>query len=113
MGAREEIAAAANTVTGISVSPYYRQGLTTGDGFVSMGPRTRGDNGFGFVVTWFVLVALPQEIKAAEQWLDANLADLMEALEDEVFVQSVSPDTFTFRDGSTTNAVSITGTREA
>ena len=113
MSARTEIAAAANTVSGINVSAYYRQGLKVGGGFVSMGPRQRGDNGFGYVVEWFVLVALPQDLKAAEVWLDANLEALMAAIDTEIVVQSATPDTFTFREGGTTNAVAITGVREA
>lgn len=113
MTAREEIAEAASTVSGVHVTPYFRQLTKAGEGFVSMGPRQRGDNGFGYVVTWIVLVALPQDLKAAEVWLDANLEPLMAAIDTEILVQSATPDTFTFRDGATTNAVAITGVREA
>lgn len=113
MSARSEIAAAASAVTGVNVSPYYRQGLKTGDGFVSLVSRTRGDNGFGYVDTWGVFVAIPQDVKAAEEWLEANLTPLMDALDAEIVVQTASPDTFTLRDGVATNAVNITGTREA
>lgn len=113
MSAREEIAAAASTITGVTVAPFYRQNLKAGSGFVSLISRARGDNGFGYVDTWGVLVAIPQDVKAAEEWLEEHLTPLMDALDAEMVVQSASPDTFTLRDGVSTNAVSITGTREA
>lgn len=113
MTTRADIAAAATLVAGVNVSPYFRQNLKAGDGFVTFVSRARGDNGFGFVDTWGVFVAIPQDVKAAEEWLDANLDTLLAELDVEILVQTVAPDTFTLPGGASVNAVSITGTREA
>ncbi|NGN92648.1 hypothetical protein G5C66_07845 [Nocardioides sp. KC13] len=92
MTAREDIAAAASTVTGLKVTPYYRQNLTAGNGFVRFGERTRPSNGFGWLDTWEIWIASPADIEAAEKWIEANQDALLAALDPaEMLVTSLTP----------------------
>jgi hypothetical protein len=109
---RQAIADAANTVDGINCSAYSRQLEKTGDALVRYSGQLRDENGFGFVVTWDVFVVLPADLKAAEQWLDSNLTTLLEALEEEMTVDSVTPAEITYDTGTARPGVAITGFRE-
>lgn len=112
MSVREEIAKAA-TVDGLTkVSPYYRQSTKAGDGFVQLLELNRGDNGFGFMATWQVVIFVPQDVEAAEKWMENHLQTLIDALEDELIVTNAGPDTALLPSGAT-NTITITGAREA
>lgn len=111
MTTREEIAAAANSVAGLNVSAYFRQSLKTGDGFVRLASRVRGDNGFGWIDTWEVWVALPQDVLAGEKWLETNLQDLMDSLDEELVVTSAAPADLALPQ-ATVNGLIVAGTRE-
>lgn len=88
---RSEIATAA-TLDGITnVSGYYRQNLKPGEGFVRFAGQQRGDNGFGFVKTWEVWIAVPQDLPSAEKWLEANLDALVDSIDTELIVTSAAP----------------------
>ena len=91
MTAREEIAAAA-TIDGLTnVTPYYRQTLTARQGFVRLVSRVRGDNGFGWIDTWQIWLALEQDVVKTEKWLEQHLSDLMAAVDQELVVTSAAP----------------------
>lgn len=107
---REAIAAAASTVDGVDVSPYFRQATRPGSGMVR---RDRSDypSRIGGATTWQVLVLLPQDIATAERWLDANAAALRKAVGTELDVRSVTPQQLAI-DTGTVPAVVIEGTRE-
>lgn len=77
---RAEIAAAANTAAGVKCSPSYSQISRPGHAMVRLGNATRDLSGFGFMVTWQVLIALPQEIAAADKWIDDHATALLDAL---------------------------------
>lgn len=112
MGAREEIAAAASTVDGVTITATYRQTLKAGQGFVKWNGRDRDDSGLGWIDTWQVWVAVPQVVEAAETWLEGHLDDLIEQLDTELVVTSATPADLVL--GSTaTNGLIITGTRPA
>lgn len=111
MTTRAEIAAAATLADVTNVSPYYRQTAKTGDGFVELISRARGDNGFGWVDTWGVWIGLPQDVKAAETWLEEHLGDLMESIDGALTVTTAGPANRVLG-GQVSNGVSITGTRE-
>lgn len=109
---REDIAAAA-TIAGVTnVTPYYRQSTKPGDGFVQLLELNRGDNGFGFMATWQVVIFVAQDVAAAEKWMENHLATLIEELEPELIVTSAGPDTALLPSGAT-NTITITGAREA
>lgn len=112
MTTRDDLAAAA-TLPGVTkITPYYRQSLTTGDGFVRLASRAREGNGFGWVDTWEVWLAVPQNVPAAEKWIEANLDALMGSLDTELIVQSGRPAELVLDDMATVNGLIIAGTRE-
>lgn len=89
MSARDDIATAAS-IDGVSVTPYYRQSMTPGQGCVRFAQAVPGSNGFGFVNTMQVWLALSQDIATAEQWTEANLPALLDALKREWHTTSVT-----------------------
>lgn len=108
--ARLEIAAAASTVEGITVTPNYRQALTQGQGFVRLAHRDRPENGFGWIDTWQVWVALSQDIASAEQFLEGIEDDLLDALGEAMQVNSLTPSELVIDQGSVPGLV-IEGVR--
>ena len=87
---RQAIAEAATTVDGINVTPYFRQTTKAGEGMVRH-DRTAYPNRFGGVVTWQVLVLLPQDIAAAEKYLEDKAPALLEAVSDHLVITSMAP----------------------
>lgn len=87
---REEIAAAADTVAAVSCSARYRQSTKPGDATVRR-DRTDYPDRFGGLVTWQVVVTLPQSFTAAEEWIDANQTDLVAALREVLAVRRAFP----------------------
>lgn len=91
MTAREDIAAAATGTDLVNVTAHYRQSLKPFDGFVRWGGQVQGSERLGYVDTWEVWLALPQDVVAAERWLEANLSTLVAAIDSEVIVTSADP----------------------
>lgn len=111
MTARADLAAAASTVTGIKVTPYYRQNLTTGNGFVRLAARNKPANGFGWLDTWEIWIAGPSEIEAAEKWIEAKQDALLAALEAEMHINSLTPIDLSIGT-TTTPGIVVSGVRE-
>lgn len=113
MSVREEIAAAASLIEGVNVTPYYRQSLKPGDGFVRLGQRGRDGSGIGFIDTWELWLAVSQDIPGAEQWLEANLDDLLVSLGSAMYVTTVTPTELVIgTGGATVPGLIVAGTRE-
>jgi hypothetical protein len=112
VSAREAIAAAASTVDGITVTPYFRQVATPGQGHVRLA-QSAPDSKFprDFVDTWEVVIPLVQDIAAAEKRIDSIRNELLSALAAEMHVVSLVPTELVFDTGSVPGVV-ITGTRE-
>lgn len=110
MSARDEIAAAANTVAAISVRPHYRQSTKPGEGWVRLDHTDYPDK-FGGLVTWQVLVILPQTIGDAEKWIETNQKPLVTALRDALIVRSARPAELAI-DSGTVPVLLIEGQRE-
>jgi hypothetical protein len=114
MSARDDIAAALNGASlGLNITGYYRQSLRPFDGFVKWSGQVQASNKFGWVNTWQVWLALPQDIKAAEQWLDTNLGALVQAFDSEVIVTSVVPAELIVGDGAAVNGLILEGSLSA
>jgi hypothetical protein len=88
---REELAEAANTVEGLDVSPTYRQSLAPKQGLVRFARRDRPQNGFGWLETWQVWIAMAQDLYGAELALEVIQDELMDALGDVMTVTSLVP----------------------
>lgn len=113
MSARTDIATAASTVAGVNVTPNYRQDLGPGQGFVRFEARTRSSNGAGFMNTWQVWLALPQDLVTAETWLEANIDALVDAVSTAMVVTTVTPNELVLGAGNKINGVVIEGARSA
>jgi hypothetical protein len=71
----------------VNVTPY-RRNLTPLEGFVHFVRRVRPPNGLGWMDTWQIWICLYQDAAASEEWLDANLPDLLDALRPHLVVTS-------------------------
>ena len=112
MTTRDELATVATALDGINVTAHYRQSLKPGDGFVKWNGRDRDDSGLGWIDTWQVWVALPQDIGAAETWITDHLGALIEAVDDVLVVTSIIPRELLLGT-KPTNGLIIEGTRPA
>lgn len=111
--AREVLAAAASTVEGISVTPWFRQTTKAGQGMVRLDRRIRDESGLPyFNNVWQVLIVLPQDIAAAEKYLEQKLDALLEALSEQMAVSTATPQQLAI-DTGTVPVVVIEGTRES
>lgn len=108
---RTAIATAANAVLGEKrCAPYYRTSTRPGDAWVSFARRDRDDTGFGYMASWEVRVALPQDLATAERWVDENSDDLADAIAQHLVVTGVVMVTLAFDTGNTPGLI-IEGVR--
>ena len=108
---RQALATAASTVEGITVSPYFRQSTKPGTGIVTLA-RITYPNRFGGVVTWQVLVLLPQDLEQAEKYLEQKVPAIVQALSPELVVTTVTPQEVVLDGGVRLPCVVVEGTRE-
>jgi hypothetical protein len=109
---RQALADAANTVAGVNVHPYYRQGGKTGSGNVVRGTTTY-PNIFGGIVTWEVHILLPVDIESAQKRADELVPLLWTALSEVMAVDEVSFGTSSQDNRSGQPVMVITGHRES
>lgn len=107
---RQEISSAVNTVDGISCTPYHRQSAAAGDASVRFASTNYPDK-FGGIVTWEVVVGLPQDVATAEKFIDSKSPAIRAALAEVITVRRVYPARSTY-DTTQTNVLVIEGTRE-
>lgn len=113
MSAREEIAEAVSaSFTGVVCTPYYTQATNPGAAFVRL-ERIDFPNRFGGVAHWNVVVVLPQDLAAAEAYLEEIIPGLLPALSPHLVVTSVAPQRMEFPDVGALPCVFINGHREA
>lgn len=92
------------------VSPYYRQTLRPGDGWVSLGGWERDESGFSFMDTWELRVVLPQNLRDAEIWIDTHGEPLVNALKPHLTILALTPVTLVMDTGQVPGLV-IQGVR--
>jgi hypothetical protein len=110
---RAELAAAANTVTGVKVTPYHTGATKAGAGGVQL-DRIEYPNRFGGVCFWQVVILLPPDIAAAEKQADALIPLLYDALSPVLAVTSVAFDRIQLdNSGATLPCVIVAGHRES
>lgn len=108
--ARQELAAAASTVTGITGHPKYVQTTRPGSVLVRRN-RTEYPNRFGGVAFWDLYVVGPQDFGASETYFETVVPQLVEALAPVLAVTVVTYQLTDFGQGSIPTAV-ISGHRE-
>lgn len=95
MTARDDLVAAANSVTvggaALNVRPFYVQTTKVGDGWVALARLERDATGLGYMERWQVTVVLHQDVATAEQWVQDNVDQLLDKLEDQLVVTAVVP----------------------
>jgi len=108
---RQAISDAMNTVAGITCSPYYRQVTKAGEAMVRI-DRTVYPDSLGGLATWQVVVILPQDVVAAEKYLDEKTDALVAAAWTQMAVGSVTPSEIVLAEGQRLPCVLIEGVRE-
>lgn len=111
---REDLAAAASTVDGVTVAPFYRQTTKVGDGWIDDGPIVPAENGFGWIATWRIRVVTPQDNAASQAYLDSKAPALVAALARELTVTQIDRELGVFEAGGpVVPVITITGARGA
>lgn len=108
---RKAIADAASTVSGVNVSPYFRQTTKTGEGFVRLDRTIRDESGFGFMDNWNVVIVLSSSISTAEKWIEDNCDALIEAISEEMVITQMLPQQLVIDNGTTLPVLFIEGAR--
>lgn len=87
---RAALASALTTVAGVTGYAYRPTAPAPGDAWPLLGALERAE-GMAFYVTWRVMVFLPQDERAASEWIDTHYEDLVDALEPWGFVDRIEP----------------------
>lgn len=90
MTVREDLAAAASTVDGVTAHPYFVQSTKPGHTFIRL-ERIDYPNPFGGICHWNVVVVLPQDTAAAEQYVEEKVPLVRAAIGEHAVVTSVVP----------------------
>lgn len=112
MTARSDLATAANTVDGVNVTEFWRQTAHPGQGWVRL-DRTDYPDIFGGIDTWQVLIVVSTNDAVAEQWIEANIPDLLGALRHQMIVRQTSLRSYPTPEKQVIPVLVIEGTREA
>jgi hypothetical protein len=92
VGHRNAIAAALSTVPGVTGYPYRPTTPKAGDGWPLWSASDRSE-GWAFINTWRVLVALPSDERQASAWVDEHQEALVDAMQgqDVGYVDRLEP----------------------
>lgn len=111
MSAREEIAAAASAADEVDCSPYYLLLSKPGQAYVEW---LRDESpGFGAEEYWGVIVCLPNDTKAAQQWVEEHKESLREACGEALVVTQMRPDFILSTDNQSQKVLVLEGHRGA
>lgn len=107
---RADIAAAASTVDGVEVSAYYRATDKVGMGYVER-PRTDYPNRLGGEDYFSVVINLPNDSSAAQQWMDENQTAIVKAVQAELVVTQARGETHQRTDNPSVKVLVVEGHR--
>jgi hypothetical protein len=88
---RQEIATALSSVEGMKGYAYRPSIPREGDAWPLLGVLERDEDAGWFMVTWNVIVFLPQDERKASEWVDVRYADLVDALTPHGYVDRIEP----------------------
>lgn len=110
--ARDEIAAAASTADGVECSPKYLLLSKPGQAYVQW-LRDDYPNQFGGESYWGVVVCLPQDTAAAQEWIEAHRVALWEACGPAMLVTQMRPEVHLMTDNQSQKVLVVEGHRGA
>jgi hypothetical protein len=87
---RVAIAAALDTVQGLTGTPRRPKLVTAGAAWPQWGGSERADGG-AFLVTWNILVVLPAQEQDADEFVDDRLDDLYDAIQPVAHITGYQP----------------------
>lgn len=112
MSTRTELATAAAEVVGITAHEYVVGNTEPGTVYPRL-DRIEYPNAFGGVAYWNVVLVLPQDLAAAEQYMEAKLPALKAAIEPHLVITAVQLQRLQLDGVGTLPIASINGHREA
>lgn len=108
-GKRQEIADALDTVPGVRGFRVRPSAASTGDGWPQWGGARRPDSARGmFTQVWRALIRVPGDEVAADEWVDAHIDDLADALRSVGYMTECTPVNLTGTDNTPIRALMIT-----
>lgn len=112
MSTRTELAAAANTVEGITAHTYIVGDTDPGTVYPRL-DRIEYPNAFGGVAHWNVVLVLPQDYAAAEAYVEQKLPALKAAIDPHIVITAVLLQRLQLDGVGTLPVAFINGHREA
>lgn len=113
MTARDEIAAAASTVPGITVSAYADGADSDGSGYVELA-RDEWPNQFGGETYWEVVILCPDDVVAAQKFYEQSRVPVARALVESraLVVTGTHPELLALAGNQTRKVFVVEGHRE-
>jgi len=90
-GKRQEFADALSTVDDVTGYAYRPADPRAGDAWPVWGGSDRDDDRLPFTTSWRVVIQLPQEERASDEWIDAHEQDLFDAISPVAFIDGFAP----------------------
>jgi len=87
---RSAIAAALSTLTGVTGTEYRPNLIGEGAAWPQVARFDRADGG-AYQITWSVFIALGADERSASAFMDTLVPGLIDALDDEMFIDSMEP----------------------
>jgi len=90
-GKRQEFATALSTVVGVTGYSYPPGNPRPGDAWPVWQGSTVGEDRIQFTNGWSVFVMLPQEQRAADEWIDSHDQALYDAIQPVAYIDGFAP----------------------
>lgn len=93
---RAAFKAVLDTIDGVTGFRYRPSTPKAGDAWPLLGEGERDQQSGQFTWTWAVVIYLPADVQAADDWLDANADEFVDALETigVAYVDTITPSQF-------------------
>lgn len=110
---RQALATAVSMVDGVAGWPYAPKNRGVGDAWPMWSGASRADGSVAFEMSYSVIIvaAAQSDPQAADEWIDAHLDALHDALEPVMWIESITPVEIP-SEGGAMLGLQITGKRE-